>query len=77
VEFKRDLGAQAPDEWRDEVEQTVVPGGIFGEIVFFHKLSKTLILARPLPASLASGAGARPDHPITGHQMSHWGCHQF
>jgi hypothetical protein len=23
---------------------------------------------RPLPASLAAGAGARPDHPITGHQ---------
>src|SRR5262245_11000832 len=45
VQFKTDLGAQAPDEWRDEIEQTVVPGGIFGEIVFFHKLSKTVILA--------------------------------
>jgi hypothetical protein len=45
VQFTRDLGAQAPDEWRDETEQTVVPGGIFGEIVFFHKLSKTIILA--------------------------------
>ena len=45
VQFKRDLGVDAPDEWRDEIEQVAVPGGIFGEIVFFHTLSKTLILA--------------------------------
>jgi len=45
AQFKRDLGVQAPDEWQDEIEQTVVPGGIFGEIVFFHKLSRTVILA--------------------------------
>jgi Domain of unknown function (DUF4336) len=45
VQFKRDLGTEAPDEWRDEIDQTVIPGGIFGEIVFFHKLSNTLILA--------------------------------
>ena len=45
VQFKRDLAVEAPEEWRDEIEQTVVPGGIFGEIVFFHKLSKTIILA--------------------------------
>jgi hypothetical protein len=45
VEFKRDLGAVAPEEWREEVDQTVIPGGFFGEIVFFHKDSKTLILA--------------------------------
>ena len=44
VQFKRDLGVEAPDEWRDEIEQTVVPGGIFGEIIFFHKLSKTIIM---------------------------------
>src|SRR6516162_2141218 len=25
-------------------------------------------LWRPLPASLAGGAGARPDHPISGHE---------
>jgi len=30
---------------RAEIDQTAVPGGIFGEIVFFHKDSKTLILA--------------------------------
>jgi hypothetical protein len=45
VQFKRDLGVDSPDEWRDEIEQVAVPGGIFGEIVFFHTLSKTLILA--------------------------------
>jgi Domain of unknown function (DUF4336) len=45
VQFLSDLGAEAPGEWRDEIEQTVVPGGIFGEIVFFHKVSKTVILA--------------------------------
>ena len=44
VEFKRDLGPDAPQEWRDEIDQTAIPGGIFGEIVFFHKVSKTLIL---------------------------------
>jgi Domain of unknown function (DUF4336) len=44
VQFKRDLAADAPDDWRDEIEQTIVPGGYFGEFVFFHKYSKTLIL---------------------------------
>src|SRR5262249_16351579 len=45
VQFKRDLGAEAPVEGRDEIDQTVIRGGIFGETVFFHKRSKTLILA--------------------------------
>ncbi len=44
VQFKRDLSAQAPDEWRNEIDQTTIPGGIFGEFVFFHKESGTLIL---------------------------------
>ncbi len=44
VQFKRDLGEQAPDEWRNEIEQTTIPGGYFGEFVFFHKESRTLIL---------------------------------
>jgi hypothetical protein len=44
VEFKRDLSPDAPENWRDEIEQTTVPGGYFGEFVFFHKQSKTLIL---------------------------------
>ncbi|MBI5261675.1 MAG: DUF4336 domain-containing protein [Bradyrhizobium sp.] len=45
VRFDRDLGAEPPEEWRGEIDQTTVPGGIFGEIVFFHEDSKTLILA--------------------------------
>lgn len=45
VRFDRDIGVEPPDEWRDEIDQAAVPGGIFGEIVFFHNESKTLILA--------------------------------
>jgi hypothetical protein len=45
VHFDRDIGIEPPEEWRAEIDQTAVPGGIFGEIVFFHKESKTLILA--------------------------------
>jgi hypothetical protein len=44
VQFKRDLETKAPDEWRDEIDQTTIPGGIFGEFIFFHKESGTLIL---------------------------------
>jgi len=45
VQFKMDLGPDAPEEWRGEIDQTAIPGGSFGEIVFFHRASKTLILA--------------------------------
>jgi hypothetical protein len=45
VRFDRDVGVEPPEEWRAEIDQTAVPGGIFGEMVFFHKESKTLILA--------------------------------
>jgi hypothetical protein len=44
VQFARDLPAAAPEEWRDEIDQTVVPGGIFKEFVFFHLASRTLVL---------------------------------
>jgi len=44
VQFKRDLGVQVPDDWRNEIDQTAIPGGIFGEFVFFHRESRTLIL---------------------------------
>jgi len=44
VQFKRDLPMDPPDEWRNDIDQTVVPGGYFGEFVFFHKHSKTLML---------------------------------
>jgi hypothetical protein len=48
VQFKKDLEVQASDEWRDDIEQAIVPGGIFGETAFFHKLSRTLILAETI-----------------------------
>jgi hypothetical protein len=44
VHFSRDLEAEPPKEWRSPLDQTLVPGGIFKEFVFFHKASKTLIL---------------------------------
>jgi hypothetical protein len=45
VDFSRDLSAQPPAEWSAEIDQTLVPGGIFKEFVFFHRSSKTLLLA--------------------------------
>jgi hypothetical protein len=42
--FDRDLEPFPPEEWRAEIDQTLVPGGIFKEFVFFHKASGTLIL---------------------------------
>jgi hypothetical protein len=44
VEFKMNVDPNAPEQWRDEIDQLAIPGGIFGELVFFHKASKTLIL---------------------------------
>ncbi len=44
VRFDRELEPSPPAAWRDEIDQTAIPGGIFGEIVFFHKASRTLIL---------------------------------
>jgi hypothetical protein len=48
VRFTRELEEQPPPEWRGEIDQTLVPGGIFREFVFFHNASKTLILADTL-----------------------------
>ena len=45
VVFKMDLGPEAPEQWADEIDQIAIPGGIFGEFVFFHKASRTLVLA--------------------------------
>jgi hypothetical protein len=44
VNFKRDLDASAPEEWRGEIDQLLFPGGYFKEFIFFHKASRTLIL---------------------------------
>lgn len=44
--FDRNLGELAEDEWREEIDQSIVHGGRFmDEVVFFHRSSRTLILA--------------------------------
>jgi len=45
IRFTRDLAPNAPKDWKDEIDQTLVPGGIFKEYAFFHRSSRTLILA--------------------------------
>jgi len=37
--------SQSAEEWGREIDQTLFPGGYFKEFIFFHKASKTLILA--------------------------------
>jgi hypothetical protein len=44
VNFMRDLNEQPAAEWSEEIDQVLVPGGIFKEFVFFHRPSRTLIL---------------------------------
>ena len=44
IDFARDLEATAPEEWRNEIDQLLFPGGYFKEFIFFHKASRTLIL---------------------------------
>ncbi|WP_018234708.1 DUF4336 domain-containing protein [Ensifer sp. BR816] len=44
VTFARDLYPDPPEEWRQDIDQTLFPGGYFKEFIFYHKTSKTLIL---------------------------------
>lgn len=44
IDFTRDLEVDAPEEWSPEIDQTLFPGGYFKEFIFFHKVSRTLIL---------------------------------
>jgi len=44
LRFARDLDEHPPVEWRNEIDQALMPGGIFKEFVFFHRASATLIL---------------------------------
>jgi hypothetical protein len=44
IVFDCDLGAQAPEEWRDALQQAVISGSFMKEVVFFHEASRTLIL---------------------------------
>lgn len=45
LRFDEDLEESAPEAWREDIAQTLIPGGIFKELAFFHKASRTLILA--------------------------------
>jgi Domain of unknown function (DUF4336) len=44
VTFARDLDFNPPEEWRQDIDQALFPGGYFKEFIFFHKKSKTLVL---------------------------------
>jgi hypothetical protein len=41
----KELTSDAPDEWRGEIEQRLIPGKIFEEVAFCHTLSRTLVLS--------------------------------
>lgn len=46
IEFDRDLGAKPDPMWAGEIDQVIVYGSRFmAEVVFFHKPSRTVILA--------------------------------
>jgi hypothetical protein len=44
VRLDHDLGEAPPPEWRDDIDQVIVPGVGFKEVDFFHKPSRTLVL---------------------------------
>jgi hypothetical protein len=44
IRFARDLTQDPPAEWRNELDQTLFPGGYFKEFIFFHRESKSLIV---------------------------------
>jgi hypothetical protein len=43
LRIDRMLGADAPEAWRDEITQGILPGRRFDEVWFFHRPSRTLI----------------------------------
>jgi hypothetical protein len=45
IRFACDLGTTPPAAWREELEQTLFPGGYFKEFIFFHKTTRSLIVA--------------------------------
>ncbi|APG95462.1 DUF4336 domain-containing protein [Sinorhizobium americanum] len=44
VTFARDLDLNPTEDWRQDIDQTLFPGGYFKEFIFYHKTSRTLIL---------------------------------
>ncbi|TIW39414.1 MAG: DUF4336 domain-containing protein, partial [Mesorhizobium sp.] len=45
VRFDRDLSQTPPEEWRTDMDQMLFPGGYFKEFIFFHRETRSLILA--------------------------------
>ena len=44
IHFGRDLAREPPEEWRTDLDQTLLPGGYFQEFIFFHRASASLIV---------------------------------
>lgn len=44
IRFDRDLPAAPPQEWSEDLDQALLPGGYFKEFIFFHKASSSLIV---------------------------------
>lgn len=44
LRIDHDLAEEAPDAWRDEIEQGVIRGAGFAEVYLFHRASRTLML---------------------------------
>ena len=45
IRFARDLGTVPPEEWREDLDQALFPGGYFKEFIFFHRESRSLVVA--------------------------------
>lgn len=44
IEFARDLEPVPPQEWGENIDQTLFPGGYFKEFIFFHRDTRSLIV---------------------------------
>lgn len=44
LRLDRELGAQPPSDWRDELDQALFAGPGFDEVAFLHRDSRTLVL---------------------------------
>lgn len=80
VRLDRDLGVAPPDEWRDDLDQVLLTGGLgLSEVAFLHRASRTLVLTdlvenfepdklNPLVRPAVNAAGAlAPDGMAPAH----------
>jgi hypothetical protein len=45
IRFAHDLCTAPPEEWREDLDQTLFPGGYFKEFIFFHWATRSLVVA--------------------------------